>query len=70
VGQAAEQSTFFLDWAAQYDAGDLPGRSRARHEAWINQLSCPVLRLEGDMPLEERVERVQKSVFKLGTPLT
>ncbi|QHV96553.1 P-loop NTPase family protein [Spirosoma endbachense] len=65
VGMAAEQSKLFLDWAAQYDAGDLPGRSRARHDAWIDQLNCPVLRLEGDIRLDERVELVQNRISNL-----
>ncbi|MEM8884539.1 MAG: hypothetical protein AAGD14_10750, partial [Planctomycetota bacterium] len=33
----------FLDWAAAYESGDREGRSRARHEAWLASLACPVL---------------------------
>jgi adenylate kinase family enzyme len=42
----------FLDWSAGYDAGDRPGRSRARHDAWLATLACPVIRLDGALPLD------------------
>jgi adenylate kinase family enzyme len=41
----------FLAWAAQYDDGQREGRSRARHEAWLASLSCPVLCVDGTQPL-------------------
>lgn len=68
IGQAVEQSRFFLDWAAHYDQGDLPGRSRARHQAWMGQLSCPVLRLEGDLLLGEKVKLIQSRIARLTAP--
>lgn len=48
----------FLEWAGQYEEGRLPGRSRARHEQWLSERSCPVLRLDGDLSVAERVARV------------
>ena len=48
----------FLEWAAQYEEGRLPGRNRARHEKWLRERSCPVLRLDGDLSVNERLERV------------
>jgi adenylate kinase family enzyme len=48
----------FLEWAAQYDDGRLPGRSRARHEQWLDGRSCTVLRLDGDLSVAERVARI------------
>jgi adenylate kinase family enzyme len=45
----------FYNWAAQYDEGKLPGRSRERHRVWLESLSCPVLRLCGEMRVEESV---------------
>lgn len=52
----------FLEWAGQYDEGRLPGRSRARHEQWLNERSCPVLRLDGDLSVAERVVRVTEAL--------
>jgi adenylate kinase family enzyme len=48
----------FLEWAAQYDEGRSPGRSRARHEQWLGERTCPVLRIDGDLPVAERLARV------------
>jgi adenylate kinase family enzyme len=52
----------FLVWAAQYDAGRMPGRSRALHEKWLSERSCPALRLEGDLSVAERVARVTEAL--------
>ena len=48
----------FLEWAAQYDEGRLPGRNRARHERWLSERSCAILRLDGDLTVAERMARV------------
>ncbi|WP_105030743.1 hypothetical protein [Arthrobacter ruber] len=43
----------FLDWAKGYDDPAFDGRSRARHEAWLDQLDRPVLRLSSGMSVAE-----------------
>lgn len=48
----------FLHYAASYDEGDLHMRSRARHEAWLADLPCRVLRFEGEIPTEKQVAGV------------
>lgn len=48
----------FCDWAAAYDNPSENARSRAKELAWLNQLTCPVLRLEELMELETQTERV------------
>lgn len=48
----------FLDWARGYDDPTFEGRSRARHEAWLDGLSQPVLRLDSAMTPEELREAV------------
>jgi adenylate kinase family enzyme len=63
-GAMYEIHSRFMAWAAAYDTGDLGMRSRARHEAWLAGLPCPVLRIEGDEPLSERLARI---VRYLGT---
>lgn len=55
----------FLAWAAAYDAGTEPGRSRARHEAWFTTLPCPLLRLEGTLPPDELVRRTEAALEKI-----
>ncbi len=36
----------FIAWAASYDAGPRSGRTLQKHEAWVQTLTCPVLRVE------------------------
>lgn len=48
----------FLAWSAQYEQGLLPGRSRARHDAWLESRTCRVLRFEGDIEVDKRVAQI------------
>lgn len=52
----------FLQWAAEYDEGPSEGRSLAKHEAWLAQRSCPILRLDGDLSVSERVAHVLQAL--------
>ncbi|MNI83264.1 hypothetical protein D3C73_1400530 [compost metagenome] len=47
-----------MEWAALYDTAGPEVRSRVLHEEWMSRLQCPVLRLEGDMTVDARVEAV------------
>src|SRR3989344_788652 len=55
----------FIDWAAQYEQGGRPGRSRASHEAWLGQRRGKVLRLEGDLEVALQVSLVAEAVEEL-----
>ncbi len=57
-GTRYEESQAFLEWASLYDHAGMEVRSKALHEQWIAELSCPVLRIEGDYSVEERVAAV------------
>jgi adenylate kinase family enzyme len=50
--------TNFLAWAAQYDDGHLAGRSLAVHQRWLAQRSCRVLRIKGDISVEDSLQQV------------
>jgi hypothetical protein len=43
----------FRDWASGYDDPAFDGRSRIAHEAWLNELDLPVLRLDSAKPVLE-----------------
>lgn len=45
----------FLEWAEQYDETDLNMRSLAVHETWIKKLTCPVMRLKGDLATSDQL---------------
>ncbi len=57
----------FKQWAADCDEEGSGLRSRQSELEWLERLTCPVLKLEGDIGVEELVERVVKVVgFKPG----
>jgi adenylate kinase family enzyme len=57
---------YFLDWAVSYDSGGMGMRSRMSEEEWMSRLACPVLRLEGEMSVDEEVERTLARLAELG----
>lgn len=57
-GAMHENHLEFIAWAAEYESGTLPGRSRPRHEEWLAGLGKPVLRLDGTRPTDELVRTV------------
>lgn len=57
-GSKYEDVETFMEWAALYDTAGPEVRSRALHEEWMAGLICEVMRLEGDMQVEERVAAV------------
>ena len=52
----------FLLWASQYEEGPPEGRSLAKHLAWLTGRKCPVLRIEGDTSIDERVDSVLEAI--------
>ena len=57
-GSKHEQSKTFLEWASLYDHAGMEVRSKTLHEYWMADLSCPVLRIEGDYSVKERMDIV------------
>jgi adenylate kinase family enzyme len=53
-----KESQDFLDWAKHYDDGTREGRSKPRHEKWLEGLECPVIRLNSQLSQEELVRTV------------
>jgi adenylate kinase family enzyme len=65
IAQLGHADPEFLEWAAQYDEGRLPGRNRAKHERWLSARRCPVLRIEGEIALETSTARVLAAIARL-----
>jgi adenylate kinase family enzyme len=57
-GSRHAQYKAFLEWSAAYDDRSHEGRSRPRHEAWLAQLPCPVLRVDGSNTVDCLVQQV------------
>lgn len=52
----------FLEWATLYDTGGVDIRSRAKHDQWQKLLPCPILHLDGNDSLDEKMERVKEAL--------
>ena len=57
-GDMHQQHIEFMSWAKSYDSAKAPIRSFDLHELWMKRLSCPVLRLDSNQPIETLVQEV------------
>jgi len=57
-GRMHTQHQAFIDWARAYDRPDFTGRSLHLHRAWLSDLPCPVLELDGAQTTVRSVEAV------------
>jgi len=48
----------FIDWASSYDHAVAPTRSLDLHEKWMKRLSCPILRLDSSVSVDELCDAV------------
>ncbi len=55
--------TSFIQWASEYDYGDINMRSRALHEEWLKKIPCAIIRLEGDYSIDEQIGIVSNKIF-------
>ena len=63
-GSKHEQYKEFMEWAELYDHAGMEVRSKALHEEWLKTLTCPVLRIEGDYTVQERVDMTKSFLQK------
>lgn len=49
----------FQDWAARYDDPTFSGRNISVHQKWLGEVSCPVVEIQGDTSVEERLTTIQ-----------
>jgi adenylate kinase family enzyme len=57
-GDMHQQHREFIDWARAYDEPRTDLRSKLIHEAWIEKLTCRVMRFDGALPVAQLVEEV------------
>ncbi len=55
----------FIEWARQYNEGVLTGRNLKRHDEWLKTLSCPVLKIEGDVTRDQSVSLALQKIAAL-----
>lgn len=49
----------FICWASDYDDGDIHMRSKAMHDRWQKQLACPLVTVDGNLPMEANLEMIK-----------
>ncbi len=64
-GWRGQEMESFVEWASHYEAGDRDGRSRAKDEAWLAGLPCPVMRVDGARPVAELVDQLCAELARL-----
>jgi len=52
-GSQYESNRFFMAAAEGYETGEYPIQNLPNTRAWLARLSCPVIEIEGAVPLEE-----------------
>ncbi|WP_316826144.1 AAA family ATPase [Pedobacter miscanthi] len=50
----------FIEWASKYEDRSFPGRNIGIHENWLEDLNCPVIKIEGDTTVAERLSCIVK----------
>ncbi|MDR6195423.1 AAA family ATPase [Siphonobacter sp. SORGH_AS_0500] len=60
-----KQHLDFMEWAAGYDQENFSGRSKIGQERWLAEVTCPVLRIEGDTTIEERMTQSLAKIEEL-----
>lgn len=55
-GDMYNQHIEFISWAASYDNGGIDMRSKKKHDNWQKQLTCPLILLDGSVPVTENFE--------------
>ena len=63
-GDMHEAHRAFREWASRYDDPAFDGRSLAQHERWLSVQAAPVLRLQGERPLDELIRSVTAALSR------
>lgn len=52
----------FLAWASGYDDNTTNGRTLNVHRHWLSNLECPVLEIDGDTTVDERIKLMDEAL--------
>lgn len=60
----------FIEWAADYDNNTgIAGRNVQAHENWMESLRFPILRLSGDLTLQQRIDFIIEKIEMMNKKL-
>lgn len=64
-GDMCDAHEEFIAWAAKYDTGDVSGKTRARHEAYLQQQESPVICLNSEGEISQLRDQVLMRLLEL-----
>lgn len=63
-GDMHEHHAEFISWAASYDDGGMNMRSKMKHDDWQKQLTCPLISVDGSIPVAQNYELIKREIKK------
>lgn len=61
-GDMYEHHVEFINWAASYEDGGINMRSKVKHDDWQRQLICPLILVDGSMPIMVNFELIKRKI--------
>ena len=61
-GDMYDNHVEFINWAASYDDGGIDIRSKVKHDDWQKQLICPLILVDGSMPITKNYELIKREI--------
>lgn len=52
----------FLQWASEYDSSPAEGRSLTKHNDWLSERFCKIIRIEGNLSVNERIQMLTSAL--------
>ena len=49
----------FMAWASEYDNPKFAGINFIKHQNWLSEQECRILKIEGNLSIQERLNRVK-----------
>lgn len=61
-GDMYEHHLDFMEWASKYDTAGVEMRSKAKHDEWQKQLTCPIIVVDGADDLAKNCELIKNTI--------
>lgn len=62
-GDMYENHIEFIAWAEKYDNAGFEQRSRVVHMNWLKNITCPIITVDGSLPMEDMLNQVVNSIL-------
>lgn len=64
-GDMYDKHIAFNEWAKEYDKLGVEQRSRALHKEWMKKIKCPVITVDGALPIDYLISQIGEIIKKL-----